>query len=323
VLNTLIERQRAGVSVRVLLDALAATGAYDAKFDELREAGGQVAKFRGPGLSTWMRVHRRNHRRAIVIDGRVGYTGGMAINDKWLGNAQDPDHWRDMMFKVTGPMASSLQGAFADVWIASTGEFLSGPRMYPADVAPEPDGVSRFIHLIFSPADDDQSVAYLFLSAVLAARERIAIVTPYFIPDRAFREALRDRARAGVDVRILLPGDHIDNPQVRWSGQNHYDMLMDAGVKIFEYQPTVLHSKFVVVDGKWSIIGSPNINPRSRRLDEENAFGILDARLAAELEAAFEADLERSTRIRLEQWRQRSIFKRLLERAVRVLDQQS
>jgi cardiolipin synthase len=220
-------------------------------------------------------------------------------------------------------MASSLQGAFADVWIASTGEFLAGPRNYPPDVGREPGGVTRFIHLVFSPADDDQSVAYLFLSAVLAARERVAIVTPYFIPDRALREALRDRARAGVDVRILLPGEHIDNPQVRWSGQNHYDTLLDAGVKIFEFQPTVLHSKFVVVDGKWSIIGSPNINPRSRRLDEENAFGVLDSRLAMELEAAFEADLKRAVQIHLPQWRQRSVFKRLLERAVRVLDQQS
>lgn len=323
ILDALIERQHAGVSVRVLLDAIAATGAWDPKFDDLREAGGQVAKFRGPSVGTWMRVHRRNHRRAIVIDGRVGFTGGMAVNDKWLGHAEDPDHWRDMMFKVTGPMASSLQSAFADVWIASTGEFLAGPRMYPSDVDPEPAGVARFIHLVFSPADDDQSVAYLYLSAVLAARERIAIVTPYFIPDRPLREALRERARAGVDVQILLPGAHIDNPQVRWSGQNHYDTLLDAGVKIFEFQPTVLHSKFMVVDGKWSLIGSPNINPRSRRLDEENAFGILDARLASELEAAFVADLARAVQIHLPQWRQRSIFKRLLERAVRVLDQQS
>ena len=323
VLDTLIERQRAGVSVRVLLDALAATGAGDPKFDELRDAGGLVAKFRGPRVGTWTRVHRRNHRRAIVIDGRVGYTGGMAVNDKWLGNAQDPDHWRDMMFKVTGPMASSLQGAFADVWIASTGEFLAGPRLYPPDVDPEPAGVARFIHLIFSPADDDQSMSYFFLSAVLAARQRVSIVTPYFIPDRALREALRDRARAGVDVRILLPGEHIDNPQVRWSGQNHYDTLLEAGVKIFEYQPTVLHSKIMVVDGKWSIVGSPNINPRSRRLDEENAFGILDARLASELESAFAADLARSAQIQLQQWRQRSFLKKLLERAVRVLDQQS
>jgi cardiolipin synthase len=323
VLETLIERQRAGVDVRVLLDALAATGAWDPKFDELREAGGQVARFRGPGVGNWMRVHRRNHRRAIVVDGRVGFTGGMAVNDKWLGDAQDPDHWRDMMFRVTGPLATSLQAAFADVWIASTGELLAGPRLYPPDVDREPGGVSRFIHLVFSPADDDQSIGHFFLTAVLAARERIAIVTPYFIPDRPLREALRDRARAGVDVRIVLPGEHIDNPQVRWSGQNHYGTLLEAGVRIFEYQPTVLHSKFLVIDGKWSIIGSPNINPRSRRLDEENAFGILDAQLASELETAFDADLKRSAEIHLEQWRQRGFLKRLLERAVRVLDQQS
>ena len=323
VLRALIGRQHAGVQVRVLLDAVAATGAYDNLFDELREAGGQVAKFRGPEVGSWTRVHRRNHRRAIVIDGRVGFTGGMAVNDKWLGHAQDPEHWRDMMFKVTGPLAGSLQAAFADVWIASTGELLAGPKMYPPDLAAEPGGVRQFIHLVFSPTDDDQSVAYFYLAAVLAARHRIAIVTPYFIPDRALRQALEDKARAGVDVRLLLPGAHIDNPQVRWSGQNHYDSLIAAGVKIFEYQPTFLHSKLMVVDGQWSIIGSPNINPRSRRLDEENVFGILDAHLGAELERVFQADLAKSARITLDEWRRRSVFKRLLEMSVRVLDQQS
>ena len=175
VLETLVERQQHGVEVRVLLDGLASIGASDERFDDLEEAGGRIATFRTPKLGSWTRLHRRNHRRAIVIDGQVGFTGGMAVKDKWLGHAQDPDHWRDMMFEVTGPIAASLQSAFADVWAGTTGEILAGPRMYPpiAGAASPP-----FIHLVNSPADDDQSMAYFYLTAVMAARQRIAIATP-------------------------------------------------------------------------------------------------------------------------------------------------
>jgi cardiolipin synthase len=151
----------------------------------------------------------------------------------------------------------------------------------------------------------------------------VFLTTPYFIPDEPLKRALRDRARSGVDVRLLLPGEHIDNASARYSGQNHYDELMAAGVKIYEYRPTFIHSKFVVVDGQWSIIGSPNLNSRSRQLDEENAFAILDATLARQLEQTFLRDVTHSDQIRLEAWRKRNPALRLVQLFARVLDQQS
>ena len=326
VLEALIRRQSEGVAVRVLLDGLGARKAPGAPFEELEKLGGRVESFRTPRFGTWTRFHRRNHRRSIVIDGQVGYTGGMAISDTWLGHAQDAQHWRDMMFRVRGPMAESLQAAFVDEWASSSGEILVGSATYPvgtAGTAPEPSTVERFIHHANSPADDNNSMSFFFLMAVLAARERVYITTPYFIPDDPLKHALEERARAGVDVRLLLPGPEIDNHSVRFSAQNHYDALLEAGVHIYEYQPTFIHSKFVVVDGRWSIIGSANVNSRSRYLDEENVFGVLDPTLGRRLEETFVADLGRAEEITLGAWRRRSPLLRIIELASRILDQQS
>jgi cardiolipin synthase len=323
VLAALLERQQQGVTVRVLLDTMGALSARDAAFEPLKEAGGRVAKFRMPAVGSWTRVHRRNHRRAIVIDGRVGYTGGMAVKDTWLGHAQDPDHWRDMMFKVTGPMAASLQGAFASAWASAAAEILAGPEMYPDQPPASTTAGPRFIHLINSPAPDDQSMAYFYLLPVLAARERIVIVTPYFILDDPLKRGLIAQARKGVDVRVLLPGNHIDNPMNRWSAQWDYEDLLKAGVRIFEYQPTFIHSKVAIFDGRWSVFGSPNINSRSRALDEENVYGVLDERLGQELERLFAADLRQAQEIRLAEWKKRNFLDRFIEWVSTILDEQS
>ncbi len=322
VLEALIRRQQDGVAVRLLLDGLGARTAPQEMLGRLSDAGGRVERFRTPRFGTWTRFHRRNHRRSITIDGEVGFAGGMAVGDKWLGNARNPDEWRDMMFRVTGPLARSLQAAFVHSWVSTSGEVLIGPTMFPTPAVPS-GGVDRFIHLVNSPADDDQSMAYFYLLSILAARQKLYVATPYFIPDRPLRAALEDRARSGVDVRLLLPGEHIDNPTVRYSSQGHYDDLIEAGVRIFEYGPTFMHSKFVVVDGRWSIVGSPNLNTRSRRLDEENAFGILDLEFARRLEVEFLGDLEQSNEIRLDTWRRRGPLVRLTQLVARVLDQQS
>ena len=322
VLEALIARQRAGVSVRVLLDGFGARGAPDGIFAALKAAGGRVERFRMPKFGTLSRFHRRNHRRAIVMDGQVGFTGGMAVGDKWLGDAGSPDEWRDVMFRMTGPLAHSLQSAFVHSWVGSTGEILLGPEFYPALDA-DPDGVAQFIHHVHSPADDDQSMAYFYLLSVLAARERVYIATPYFIPDDPFKTGLKDQARAGVDVRLLLPGEEIDNPLVRYSAQSHYEDLLEAGVRIFEYRPTFMHAKYAIVDGLWSIVGSPNLNTRSRQLHEENAFGVLDEAFGQALDADFLRDLGLSEEIRLETWRQRGPWVRFMQFVSRALDQQS
>jgi len=325
VLSVLEKKQREGVTVRILLDGLGSIKVPDEDFEALIAAGGKVQKFRAPRFGKLTRFHRRNHRRAIVIDGALGYTGGMAVSDVWLGHAQDTEHWRDLMFKVTGPLARSLQTAFVDRWVNSSGELLIDPRNYPypvpaAAVAP---GVDRFVHLANSPADDDQSMANFILMPILAARQSIYMATPYFIPDAHLKDALVERARDGVDVRLMLPGPNTDNAITRASAQHRYQELLEAGVKIYEYQPTFLHAKYAVFDRQWTIIGSPNLNTRSRTLDEENAIGILDPTLAADLHAVYFKDLKQSEQINLEQWRRRNPLKKLLETVARVLDQQS
>ena len=325
VLSVLERKQREGVTVRILLDGLGSIKVPDEDFDALKAAGGKVHKFRTPRFGKLTRFHRRNHRRAIVIDGAVGYTGGMAVSDVWLGHAQDKEHWRDLMFKVTGPLARSLQTAFVDRWGSSSGEMLIDPRNYPypapaAGVAP---GVAQFVHLASSPADDDQSLANFILLPILAARHSIYLASPYFIPDAPLLDALVKRARAGVDVRLLLPGSHTDNWITRASAQARYQELLEAGAKVYEYQPTFMHAKYAVFDGQWSIIGSPNLNSRSRELDEENALGIFDPAFAAELQATYFTDLQRSEQINLEQWRRRNPLQKLFETVSRILDQQS
>jgi cardiolipin synthase len=266
-------------------------------------------------------LHRRNHRRAIVIDGTIGFTGGMAMKDTWLGHAQDPDHWRDMMFKVTGPLARSLQSAFVSSWVASSGELLVGSDVYPEMGKPS-SGVEAFIHLVNSPAADDYGMAEFFILPILAARKSIHIVTPYFIPDEHLESALKKKAKEGVDVQMLLPGKNIDARLPRLIAQSHYESLLTAGVRISEYRPTFLHSKFMVVDGKWSVIGTPNLNYRSRQLDEENAFGILDRGLAERLIREFEDDSENADRIELENWERRNPVWRFVERFAQFFDKQ-
>jgi cardiolipin synthase len=281
-----------------------------------------VRKFRTPKFGQLTRLHRRNHRRAIVIDGTVGFTGGMAMSDDWLGHAQDPAHWRDMMFKVTGPLARSLQSAFAELWVASSGEILVGPSVYPTSVDHD-GGVARFIHLVNSPADDDQAMAYFFLLPIMAAQKSIDLTTPYFIPDRQFVEALVKRAKAGVRVRILLPGKNTDDALERWSAHTRYGELLDAGVQIYEYQPAFIHAKRAVFDGEWSVIGSANLNSRSRQLDEENVIGILDPALGARLREEMDGDLRHAERIDRDEWAGRKSPMRLLEWVARIFDHQS
>lgn len=322
-LAALEKKQREGVIVRVLLDGLGSIKVPDSDFEALVKAGGRVQKFRAPRFGKLTRFHRRNHRRSIVIDGEVGFTGGMAVSDIWLGNAQDTDHWRDIMFRVTGPLARSLQSAFADLWVSASGELLIDPKNYPNPAPANTAGVDRFIHLANSPADDDQSMAYFFLLPILSARESIYLAAPYFIPDFHLQSALVQKAKSGVDVRLLLPGPHTDNWITRASAQARYQELLEAGAKIYEYQPTFMHAKYGVVDGKWAIIGSPNLNSRSRHLDEENALGIYDGEFGATLNATFFKDLERAKPVNLEEWRRRNPLQKFFETVSRILDQQS
>ena len=332
----LARRAADGIQVRVLLDGLGGIRIPHEAVERMKAAGVRIQRFRPPRVGRLTRFHKRNHRRAIVFDGCVGYTGGAAVGDKWLGDAQSPEHWRDMMVRVTGPLAADLQSAFAELWAHCCGEMLVGRDFYPAHatgVGAVPDGdgggdgggeedMPRHVGLISSPSSDEHPVRLFFNLAFLAARERLWITTPYFVPDRGTRLNIAARAQAGVDVRLLLPNEYTDAKPIRWAAHGFYAKLLEQGVRIWEYQPTMLHTKAVVVDGAWSIVGSANLDIRSKELNEENLLGVLHGPLAQQLEEAFLHDLERAKEIKLEEWKRRGVVARALERTAAIFSEQ-
>jgi cardiolipin synthase len=216
------------------------------------------------------------------------------------------------MVRVTGCLAESVQSAFAGLWAHVTGEILTGDAFFPEEYTVESD--IRSFGVASAPASEQHPLRLLFFLTIVAARERLWINTPYFVPDRHTRRAIVNRARAGVDVRLLLPGEHTDMPAVRRASHGFYQRLLDGGARIWEYQPTMIHSKHVVVDGEWSVVGSANLDIRSKELNQENVLGILDSGLARELETAFLADPECALEIKADGWRQRSLAQKGLER---------
>ena len=322
VMAVLKERARAGVQVRILLDGYGGRGAPDKDMDALRDLGGKVSHFRTPRFGKLTRFHKRTHRRAIVIDGRIAYTGGMAIADKWLGNADSEEHWRDSMVRVTGPPAASIQSAFAAPWAHSAGEILVGETFYPTLDDSTGSGAIRTVGVMSAPTSDHHPLRLLFMQTFLAARRTLYITTPYFVPDRVLREAVAAKARSGVDVRILLPDEHTDAFPIRQTTHSYLGELLEAGVRAYEYQPTMMHAKHVVVDGVWSVVGSPNMDIRSKELNEENVLCVLDPELGARLDETFRRDLARSEEITLDKWRRRGWPKRVMERGFRLFAEQ-
>lgn len=311
-------RAREGVEVRVLLDGIGAMLAPDDAIQRMQEAGVTVEWFRTLDLGKLTRFHKRNHRRAIVIDGRVGFTGGAAVGDKWLGNAEDSEHWRDMMVELRGCVANNLQSAFTQIWASVCGEILVGPHFYPhGDEARAEEGGERLsyhVNVISSPAAEAHPLRKLFWTSFRCAQERLYITSPYFVPDRDTRQVIAQQARAGVDVRILLPNHLTDAKPIRLAAHSYYAELLEAGVRIYEYQPAFIHSKTLVVDGKWAVVGSANMDIRSKELNQENVIGILDEEFGQQLEETFLRDLEKAREIHLLAWNQRGVARRVLER---------
>jgi len=312
-LAVFLERARAGVQVRVLLDGMG--GMQAPSMDELKAAGGKVVVFRPARWGKFTRFHKRNHRRAIVIDGTVAFTGGAAVADHWLGDAANEEQWRDTMVRVTGPLAQTLQSAFADIWAFASGEILEGPEFFPpaADTSVQEPGGMVHTGLASLPASDLHPLRLFIAQSFLSAQKRLYITTPYFVLDEEMRDVVAGRARAGVDVRILLPNDHTDAKLIRLTSHHYFEDLLAAGVKIYEYQPTMIHSKCIVVDGLWSVVGSANMDVRSIELNVENVLGIRDAAFAQALERTFQEDLKRAREVRLEEWRQRGTWAKVKE----------
>jgi cardiolipin synthase len=326
VLAVLTERARAGVQVRVMLDGIGAWSAPNEGFEQLEAAGGRVRWFNPFRLGKLTAFYRRNHRRAIVVDGKVAFTGGASVGDKWLGNAQDRDHWRDIMVEVRGCLAANLQSAFTQLWANSTGELLLGDDYFPpteqAEEDPGAEGLSRHITVISSPAEGSHPLRVFYWTTLACARESIYLTSAYFVPDRDMRRALVQRARDGVDVRLLLPNRLTDVKIVRLAGHFYFTRLLEAGVRIYEYQTTMMHTKALVVDGKWSIVGSANMDIRSKELNQEAVIGVADGGFGQQLTDTFFRDLEQSEEILLETWKKRPIVARALEWILVLFEEQ-
>lgn len=327
VFEALVERAREGVEVRVMVDALGGHKAPEEGIEALRRAGGRWEWFHPLRFGRFTQVHRRNHRRAIVVDGVVGFTGGMAVADKWLGHASDPEHWRDSMVEVTGCIAGNLQSAFVQLWAHTTGEMIAGPRFFPSaeragDEGPAGEAISRHVNVISSPSTEAHPLRAFFWYSFRSARRSLYVTNPYFVPDEVMCAVLRERARAGVDVRVLVPNELIDVKLIRWASQARYEKLLEAGIRIFEFQPTMIHQKHAVIDGVWSLVGSANLDVRSKELNQENVLGIQDRGFAREMEEVFFADLARAEEVRLDAWRRRPLRRRAAERIASLFEEQ-
>ena len=317
VVDALVRRARDGVEVNVLLDAVGTAKMELSHIRDMREAGVRVARFRPLKPYALRRLNNRTHRKVLVADGRVGMTGGVGIAEEWTGNADGPDHWRDTHVRVRGPVVRGLQGAFAENWLEATGEVLVGPHHLP-DLDPCDTG-GRMQVVRSSATVGDTAMEALYFLALASAKETIDLTAAYFAPRPAFVDALCDAAERGVEVRVLVPGPHIDKEFVRVAGRVSYDELLECGVRMFEYQPTMLHAKTLCIDGAWSSVGSVNFDNRSFQLHDEATLCVQSTEFAERLTRQFERDLEHSEEIEPGRWDDRPRAHRARENAMRLL----
>lgn len=319
----LIRARGRGVAVRVHPDAFGAMKFKDEDRKRLTDAGVQLHFFRPLKWYNMVRAHKRSHQRAIIVDGHTAFTGGAAVADKWDGDARNGEEWRDNMCRFTGELAGGIQAAFANDWVYSCGEILSGPKFFPAPAGDDlSDDKPVGVAVVSSPCDTDQPVRLCFWMVFRSARERLVISNSYFIPDDRLRAMVVERARAGVDVRILVPGDTTDARPVRRAGHTYYEELLEAGVRLFEYQKTMMHAKVAVSDGAVAMVGSANLDERSMELNEETVLAVRDPAFAAAVEKGVLDDLADAKEIDLKEWRKRPFHHRIFERCSLIMIEQ-
>lgn len=311
--DALAERAQAGIPVNVIIDWAGSIKMQDALLDEMEKSGVRIQKYRPLHWYTLGRINNRTHRKLLVVDGRIGFTGGVGIADQWLGHAQDADHWREAHFRIEGPAVAQMQAAFNDNWVKTTGEVLNGEAYFP----PLQHVGDIDAHLfIASPAGGSESMHLMYLMAVAAAEHSIDLAASYFVPDELIVKALLQARKKGVRIRILLPGPHIDSDAVRLASRAGWGELLQAGMEIYEYQPTMLHVKLLVVDGELVSVGSTNFDIRSFRLNDEASLNLYDRNFAAQMTAAFEDDLAHAKRYTHEMWQERPLKEKLIEKFV-------
>ena len=308
--DALSERARNGVKVHVLLDWVGSGKIDTAVIDKMKQAGVQVEKYHPLRWYNLGRLNNRTHRKLLIVDGTVGFTGGVGIAPLWTGNAQDPDHWRDSHFRVEGPVVAQMQSVMLDNWAKTTGKVVHGVEYFPP---PRPVGSQRAQVFASSPSGGSESMMMMYLLAITAAERSIDLSSAYFVPDDVTRQALVDAIRRGVRVRIITPGEHIDAETVRRASRGLWGPLLEAGAQMYEYQPTMYHCKVMIVDGLMTSVGSTNFDVRSFRLNDEANLNIYDAGFAARQTQVFEADLKQSRRVTLQAWQSRPWREKLHE----------
>ncbi len=318
VADALCEKAKEGLEVNVLLDWVGTLKMDSDLTDRLRDCGANVAKFRPLKPYAIRRLDNRTHRKLLIADGRVGMIGGVGIADEWTGDAQDPDHWRDTHVRVRGPVVRGLQGAFIENWLEATGTVLVGEDHLP-DLQPVGDSTVAMQVVRSRAGVGDTNIEALMFLSIAAAQERLDLTAAYFAPRPAFTSALGEAAERGVRVRVLVPGANGDKQIVRAAGRESYAELLDRGVEVYEYLPTMLHAKSLVVDEAWSSVGSVNFDNRSFQLQDEATLCVQDPAFAALLTAQFGRDLERSERIEPGRWGQRSVRRRVGEKALTLI----
>jgi cardiolipin synthase A/B len=307
------------VKVNVLVDWVGSQKMDDTLADEMESAGVEIQRYHPLHWYNLGRMNNRTHRKLLVVDGRLGFTGGVGIADQWDGRAQDPEHWRDSHYRLEGPAVAQMQAAFLDNWIKTTGKVLQGADYFPALEA-EGEAIAQVF--TSSPSGGGDSMQLMYLLSITAAEHTIDLSASYFVPDALTRQALLAAMRRGVRVRILVPGKHIDEMLVRQASRADWGELLQAGAQIHEFQPTMFHCKLMIVDSQLVSVGSTNFDNRSFRLNDEANLNIYDRGWAERLEDVFEADLRRSRRISLEDWEHRPWRQKMVERFSSLLSSQ-
>jgi cardiolipin synthase len=300
---------RRGVMVNVVVDAVGASSMEEDHLNRLRQAGCHVARFNTPAWYSLEEVNYRTHRKILVVDGEIGFTGGAGVADHWLGNADSKEHWRDTQVRVRGPIVRLMEAAFYENFVEADGQ--AAPLLDPPPAPTGEEGAALVVRS--SPTGGDNDLKRLYLLSIAAAKRTLDITTPYFVTDESTRWALDDALRRGVKIRILMEGELTDAMPVKYASRHKYERFLRQGIELYEYLPTMMHTKTLVVDGIWSMFGSANFDNRSLELNDELNIAVNSRALAGRFTHDFENDLKSSRRITLEAWRQRRALDKLRE----------
>jgi cardiolipin synthase len=317
--EALAEKAREGVAVKLLVDAIGSATIGEVILRILEAGGCQLAWYQPVRWYTLHRANNRNHRKSLIIDGKIAFTGGAGIADQWLGHATDYNEWRDMMVRVRGPAALAQQSGFAQNWLITTGEIITGPGFFPE---PAEEGCAHVQTILSSPTGGAGAAATMYLLGLQSARKSIQIANPYFVPTPSIIELLEKAVQRGVRIELMLAGEHNDTWWARHNSVRLYGKLLRAGVEIYEFEPTMLHHKTMEVDGVWCTIGTTNFDNRSFSLNEETNLSIVDPVIVKSLQRIFEEDRERCVTITLESWRRRGFLKRIQELTASLIEDQ-